>query len=806
MSAPFAPPPIAVTFFPDFAATTKREKSLTLPALAELIVTTNAPTKAGLPWLKLATFGDTKTPLKPLPDGRLTGGSLRHNANVLTVTGIEADYDAERVSFGDAVVILREARISALVYTSPSHTEAKPRWRVLCQFSEAHSPEQRDLYMARLNGLFNGIFATESWTLSQSYFHGAVNHNPAHRAELIAGTAIDLADHLDATAIGRPEKPAANGHANERPISSGLAYVPASGARLEAYRVAVLDTLRQEATDGQKHHALIRKAKALGGIADQAGFTDAEGVQMLMDALPSSVEDWNKAKATAAWALQEGRKKPWELTDRPWRGNGIHPPPPPPPPDDTPPPDGDEDDDGSTGGSSQAKAKPPPDPRDLDGFDLTEDGIALAFAAKHRTALRYCHHTGAWYQWNGSIWRREETRIAFNWARQVCRELATDAGRAKATLSRASTAGAVERFAQADRAFAVTSEIWDRDPWLLGTPGGTVDLRTGIRRPAMAADYITKSAAVTPGEPGDCPAWLAFLRQATGDDQEFVRFLRQWCGYSLTGITREHSLLFVYGPGGNGKSVFLNTVSGILGGYACTAAMDTFVSSAGDRHPADLAMLRAARLVTATETEEGRAWAESRIKQLTGGDPISARFMRENFFTFTPQFKLVIAGNHKPRILNVDEAARRRFNIAPFLHTPPTPDRQLEAKLQAEWPGILAWMLEGCLDWQASGLVRPKVVTDATAEYFAAQDVIGRWLAERCLMDPHLEEKPGRLATDCRAWATENGEIPPTPAQFRSAIERTRGVWYVTVRGTQHVRGVGLQATPDWRQAGENDA
>jgi putative DNA primase/helicase len=310
---------------------------------------------------------------------------------------------------------------------------------------------------------------------------------------------------------------------------------------------------------------------------------------------------------------------------------------------------------------------------------------------------------------------------------------------------------------------------------------------------------------VTPGKPGDCPVWLAFLRQATGDDKEFVRFLRQWCGYSLTGITREHSLLFVYGPGGNGKSVFLNTVSGILGGYACTAAMDTFVSSSGDRHPADLAMLRGARLVTATETEEGRAWAESRIKQLTGGDPISARFMRQDFFTFTPQFKLVIAGNHKPTLRNVDEAARRRFNIGPFLHTPPQPDRQLEAKLQAEWPGILAWMIEGCLDWQANGLVRPKVVVDATADYFDAQDIIGRWLAERCLIDPQLQEKPGRLSADCRAWAAENGETSPTPPQFRSAIERTRGIRYVTIQGTQHVRGIGFQAAPDRRQARDDD-
>ena len=624
--------PVRITFFPNYAATTKREEAICLHDLADRISKTSAASKGELPWLKLATFGDFRS----------DKNSLRCNANVQTITGLEADYDQERVCFNDAVAILVEAGVAAIVYTSPSHSAAKPRWRVLCQFSEPAPPEQRDLYMARLNGLFRGIIARESWTLSQSYYYGSVDHNPDHRVELIPGKPIDLMDDLDAIAIGTPATRASNGQANERPVSSSAAYVPASDARLEGFRLSVLDTLRRSAIDGQKHVVLRSAALTLGGIQAAAGFTDAEAVQWLMDALPASVVDWNTAKQTAAWGLRAGRQEPIELTDRPYVGNGARRPNGPLPPDgssdgQTSLPADDEADCGSTGGSSQAKVKSAPD---LDGFDLTEDGIALAFAAKHRTALRYCHHTEAWFQWNGSIWRREETKIAFNWARQVCREIARDAGKAKATLSRASTAAAVERFAQADRAFAVTSEIWDTDPWLLGTPSGTVDLHTGILRPAMATDYITKTTAVAPGTPAECPTWLAFIRQATGGVEDFAGFIQRWHGYGLTGITREHSLSFFYGPGGNGKSVLLNTVSGIMGDYACTAAMDTFVSSLADRHPTDLAMLRGARLVTATETEEGRAWAEARIKQLTGGDPISARFMRKDFFTFKPQFKL----------------------------------------------------------------------------------------------------------------------------------------------------------------------
>jgi putative DNA primase/helicase len=359
----------------------------------------------------------------------------------------------------------------------------------------------------------------------------------------------------------------------------------------------------------------------------------------------------------------------------------------------------------------------------------------------------------------------------------------------------------VERFAQADAAFAVTSAAWDRDPWLLGTPGGTVDLRTGALRPAERADHITRRAAVAPAEAADCPAWLAFLDQATGGDQELVGFLRRWFGYCLTGLTREHALLFVYGPGGNGKGVLLNTVSGVMGAYAATAAMDTFTAAQGERHPTDLAMLHGARLVMTTETEEGRAWAEARIKALTGGDPITARFMRRDFFTFQPAFKLTVSGNHKPALKNVDDAARRRFNVVPFLHRPERPDPELADRLRAEWPAILRWMIEGCLEWQRDGLRRPQVVLDATAEYFAQQDYFARWLAECCLLDPALSARPSQLLQSCQQWCHGNGEDPPDSGKFRGMVERTRGLRYATNKGMQWGRGVGLRpaGVEGWR-------
>jgi putative DNA primase/helicase len=343
-------------------------------------------------------------------------------------------------------------------------------------------------------------------------------------------------------------------------------------------------------------------------------------------------------------------------------------------------------------------------------------------------------------------------------------------------------------------------DYWDRDPLLLGTPGGTVDLRTGELSDGRRQDGITKLTSVAPSTDG-CPAWLRFLEETTGNDRELIRFLQKWCGYSLTGVTREHALVFVYGPGGNGKSVFLNVVASILKDYAATAAMDTFTASKSDKHPADLAMLRGARLVTASETEEGRAWAEARIKQMTGGDPITARLMRQNFFTFVPQFKLMIVGNHKPVLHNVDEAARRRFNIVPFTRKPRVPDRELEAKLIGESPGILQWMIEGCLDWLANGLIRPASVMAATDAYFSDQDLMGQWLEDCCdsrLGDQSLWDKSADLFDSWTEYAVHAGEPQGSKKAFGQSLQR-RGfeAYRAPNAGTRAFRFLRLKAMKD---------
>ena len=293
--------------FPNFAATQKTERVYTLSQLVDEILAADAPSKDGLRWLKLARFGDTRTDKK----------SLRHNKNMLAVYGVEADYDAERMSFTDAIKKATDAGILCVVYTSPSHTEDTPRWRVICPFKEEHPPEKRALFLARLNGVFGGIFSNESWTLSQSYYFGSVNRNPSHRAELIDGTPIDQLDHLDAGAIAKPEKPPPKPRPNNAPPRTDQ-----SGCRYQGFIDKLLVNVRA-APDGSKHHTLRDNARSLGGIMEGAGISEADAVAWLLNALPDTVEDRKRAEQTARDGLKHGRGEPIVLEDRPYNGNGA---------------------------------------------------------------------------------------------------------------------------------------------------------------------------------------------------------------------------------------------------------------------------------------------------------------------------------------------------------------------------------------------------------------------------------------------------------------------------------------------------
>ncbi len=379
-----------------------------------------------------------------------------------------------------------------------------------------------------------------------------------------------------------------------------------------------------------------------------------------------------------------------------------------------------------------------------------------------------CHDGAGWWRFDGAIWRREP---------HVGRKVRAALREAGVADPWPGLVAAAEGLARSEPALAAAAE-WDADPWRLGTPGGTVDLATGLLRAADPADRITRATSVAPADTADCPLWRRFLGEAMEGDADRVGFLQRFCGYALTGETCEHVALFALGEGGNGKSVFANIVRGIMGTYAAVAAPDLLTHGSGRRveraHSAEVAVLAGARLVAASETEEGRTWADGRLKLLTGGDPVTARFLGRDPFTFTPRFKLLVVGNHMPVLRSVDAALRRRLRVVPFAHTPAVPDRRLEAKLREEGPAILRWMIEGCVAWAAEGpdggLLRPAAVAIATDTYLAGEDLVGQFLAECCDRNPGCLKTAGDLYATWCAYAQASGEPPGTQRRFAARL------------------------------------
>lgn len=444
-----------------------------------------------------------------------------------------------------------------------------------------------------------------------------------------------------------------------------------------------------------------------------------------------------------------------------------------------------------------------------DGYpDLSHDALALMLgeAGGWNERARYVRGWGKWMFWTGSRWQRDEvlkhmTEVR-NFLRQVGNRLEAVAeqralhdpsekaaklrNRAKQdmkTLRQHPTAAAVEVTARSNEQLAAGVDQWDANLDVLGTPDGVVDLRTGALREGVQEDYVTKHTCVGP-ENRSPELWLSFLHTAMKGDAEMVRFLQVLCGYMLTGHTNEHKLPFLFGPGGNGKSVFANTLHNILSDYSARAPAEAFLASRGERHPTDLAGLQGARLVIGSELPAGRAWNESAIKDLTGGDPITARYMRQDFFTYTPQFTLLIVGNHQPSISTVDDAMRRRVLLIPFDAQIPEHqrDRDLAAKLEKEYGEILNWMVEGAIRWYVEGLVVPQSVINATQDYLESEDVLGQFIADELVPDPDADIPSGDLYARYTDWCQRHGgramshrALSQSLKERGLAIQKTRG-------------------------------
>ena len=401
-------------------------------------------------------------------------------------------------------------------------------------------------------------------------------------------------------------------------------------------------------------------------------------------------------------------------------------------------------------------------------IEYSDSALASRLARLHVSDIRYVAGGIGWVAWDGVKWARDVAKRHMAYTRSVCSKASAEAlikidqvakgERVAARCASWPVMRNVAQIAETDPLMQVTVEQLDADIYLLNTKSGVVDLRTGELHPHDRSKLCTKVTSVEVDFDRGCPQWHAFLNEACNGDMALKTYLQRLAGYAATGSTKEHVLAFAHGSGGNGKGTFLGAVGSILGDYAAVASADVFLASNNQRHPTELAALMGARLVHAQEIDPSRKWDEAKVKSLTGGDKISARFMRQDLFTFDPQFTLIIAGNTRPEITNVDDAMRRRMHLIPFETKPIRKDVDLPDKLKEEYPAILAWIVEGARLWLAEGLNPPEVVVKATQEYLEGEDALGRWVEERCVVNPTSEVGTTEAFHDFREWARENNE------------------------------------------------
>lgn len=420
-------------------------------------------------------------------------------------------------------------------------------------------------------------------------------------------------------------------------------------------------------------------------------------------------------------------------------------------------------------------------------FNLTEMGNAERLVARNGQNLRYCVEFEEWLIWDGKTWvedkKKQIERIAIRTFREMYVEAAheenNDARNELLRWAKASEKSSVfiNSIARAEAMLPISQEELNMDKFLLNCANGVVDLRTGELLPHDRKYMMTKNTHIPYDPNAKCPTWIAFLESIfrDGEDvkQDIIHFLQKAIGYTLTGDISEQVVFFLWGTGRNGKSTFINTVKALLGDYAKQTNSNTFTAKMNDSGiNNDIARLHGSRFVSAVESEDGQRLSESLIKQLTGGEPITARFLRKEFFEFVPEFKIFFTTNHKPIIKGDDEGIWRRIRLVPFTYTIPKEqvDKHLPEKLMNELPGILRWAVEGCLKWQKEGLGEPDEIKNATDEYKEEMDLLSNFLNDCCVIHPSAQVKLGDLYKEYVDWCEENSELAMKKQKFSARL------------------------------------
>lgn len=439
---------------------------------------------------------------------------------------------------------------------------------------------------------------------------------------------------------------------------------------------------------------------------------------------------------------------------------------------------------------------------------LTDTGNAECFLAEHENQFKYIKTNKQWYQWDGVIWREDKTNVIDDAILKVIRGRRNtfieefDNGdadgigkkigyllRCEDVKNRKNIKEAIELLPQ----FITTIDQYDKDLFLAATKNGTLDLKDGIFRESRQGDYLTLQLGTQHDSSADCPRWKQFLQEIFNDDEEIIDFMQRIAGYCLTGDISEQVMFILYGFGKNGKTVFSSVMAALLGDYAGTASFRTFDADKQSEQSNDLAMLKGKRVVLMSESAADRRLNEPLIKQVTGGDAITCRFLRREFFSYVPQFKLFLATNHKPVITQSDFGIWRRIVLIPFTENfEGREDPNLKDHLFMELPGILNWAIEGLKKWHREGLKnRPKAVIEATSRYKQDSDTVGQWLELNMVTHPDSKIKSSEAYNNYREWAIEDGYFPVGKKTFDPSLEE-RGFYRKRVSDGVYWHGFGF--------------
>ncbi|EKS8366787.1 DNA primase [Bacillus cereus] len=435
-------------------------------------------------------------------------------------------------------------------------------------------------------------------------------------------------------------------------------------------------------------------------------------------------------------------------------------------------------------------------------FMLTEMGNAERIATEYGHVIRFVNGSG-WYTWDGKHWKEDRSRAVERITSKTLRKLLKSEDEREVKWGRQCEKRAIRMNSIKDMIPLVPAqrEDFDTHQYLLNVENGVIDLKTGKLSPHDRDFMLTKMVNIEFKQGEDCPNWKLFLDSIFKDvegntDYELIEFIQKSIGYSLTSDISEQVMFFLYGSGRNGKSTFINTIKSLLGNYAKQTNSDTFIKKKHDSGVNnDIARLAGARFVSAVESEEGQQLSEALVKQITGGEPISARFLRQEFFEFTPAFKVFFTTNHKPIIKGMDEGIWRRVRMIPFIVTIPKDkvDRKLPEKLSMEMSGILNWAIEGCLKWQRESLGEPKAIQDATNHYKEEMDILEPFLLDKCFLHPQAKMEAKELYSEYSRWCNEEGEIILRNRTFYRLLENKNIVKKRGAKNKVFLYGVGLQ-------------